>query len=504
MTETTEVWNTKEYQTIKGVEIVDKEILITFEDGEIIIVTRDQLIARDTNNAHWDQVFTDGYVIILPTPSGEYEIPWTKIRLLSDSSFATHWATKEEEQAKGIGQQLRKLRRSRNLTAKEVARRAGISPQSLSRIETGKHDVVFTTLRKILGAMGYSLKDLAEVAANAEDSLSFRGYINGLQNGGLKEEWILERLIPRSILERLREADAGEIKPLLEEANEIIKKVFGWELSQIIEGSELHTTSKAIAGMFRPQGRTVEAQASAYAVLAHYLALLTTSVCDELDQVILPESPKALRYGVLEQYGDISFESMVKYVWSLGIPILPLRDSGAFHGACWKIDNRPIIVLKQMTPYQGRWFFDLVHELGHVCMHLSDGEPEILELEEISPFSSITSAEVEASNFAIDVLLFGRAEELAEISVEYADGKLEFLKSAVIRVSASEHVAVDILANYLAFRLNTQGENWWGAANNLQITDPSPWTIARKEFMDRVDLSKISGADRQLILRVLS
>jgi hypothetical protein len=39
--------------------------------------------------------------------------------------------------------------------------RAGIHPQSLSRIEHGQHDVVFTTLRRVLAAMGCSLRDLA-------------------------------------------------------------------------------------------------------------------------------------------------------------------------------------------------------------------------------------------------------------------------------------------------------------------------------------------------------
>ncbi len=47
------------------------------------------------------------------------------------------------------------------MKSKELAERAGITPQSLSRIENGKHDVVFKTLQKILGAMGYALKDLA-------------------------------------------------------------------------------------------------------------------------------------------------------------------------------------------------------------------------------------------------------------------------------------------------------------------------------------------------------
>ncbi|MGH2388657.1 MAG: helix-turn-helix domain-containing protein, partial [Chloroflexota bacterium] len=46
------------------------------------------------------------------------------------------------------------------LTGKELADRAGITPQSLSRIEHGRHDIVFTTLKRLLAPMGYGLADL--------------------------------------------------------------------------------------------------------------------------------------------------------------------------------------------------------------------------------------------------------------------------------------------------------------------------------------------------------
>lgn len=38
-----------------------------------------------------------------------------------------------------------------------------ITPQSLSRIEHGHHDVAFQTLSRILAAMGCNLRDLADM-----------------------------------------------------------------------------------------------------------------------------------------------------------------------------------------------------------------------------------------------------------------------------------------------------------------------------------------------------
>ena len=53
-----------------------------------------------------------------------------------------------------LGDQLRSIRRSRNLTQKEVAERAGISQPALSRIELGGGVPDIETLRRLGNAMG--------------------------------------------------------------------------------------------------------------------------------------------------------------------------------------------------------------------------------------------------------------------------------------------------------------------------------------------------------------
>jgi hypothetical protein len=77
------------------------------------------------------------------------------------------------------------------------------------------------------------------------------------------------------------------------------------------------------------------------------------------------------------------------------------------------------------------------------------------------------------------------------------------LKSAVKRVASIENVPVDSLANYLAFRLSLEGTNWWGTAENLQNAGSNPFVIAKDVLLDRVDLSKLSDSDIQLVQRAL-
>ena len=43
--------------------------------------------------------------------------------------------------------------------------------------------------------------------------------------------------------------------------------------------------------------------------------------------------------------------------WQHGVPVLPLADPGAFYGACWHIDGRPVIALKHGMRSPDRWAF---------------------------------------------------------------------------------------------------------------------------------------------------
>jgi Zn-dependent peptidase ImmA (M78 family) len=206
---------------------------------------------------------------------------------------------------------------------------------------------------------------------------------------------------------------------------------------------------------------------------------------------------------VIDKYGVLDFESLLRYSWDLGIAVIPLHDPGGFYGACWRIEERNVIVLKQLTDAQARWAIDLGHELKHVASHLTDERPTLIESEEITLMAD-SGEEGEASDFASDLLLFGRAEELAQECVAQAQGSVERLKIAVQRVAAAHHVPVDALANYMAFRLSLQGINWWGAAHDLQIIDPPPWRIARDVFLERARLDHLGELDRGLLLSALS
>ena len=171
----------REYQCLVAVEHHEPQVLVRFENGDHVTVGASRLLPPDARGADWDALTFTPHEIVVPTADGEVEISWSTIRALTDRDYSNHLAAAAEEQARKVGQRLRALRESRGLTAREVAERAGITSQSLSRIEHGHHDVVYTTLQRILAAMGYTLRDLIvpppELATTPKrsDSLSSSG-----------------------------------------------------------------------------------------------------------------------------------------------------------------------------------------------------------------------------------------------------------------------------------------------------------------------------------------
>ncbi|MEM9290275.1 MAG: helix-turn-helix transcriptional regulator [Acidobacteriota bacterium] len=112
-----------------------------------------------------------------------------------------------------IGQALRKLRQARKLKQSEVAETAGITSPMLSAYETGKQRPSFSTIDKILVALGCSADDLTDAMRqeqqgneNAEPLLE--ELIRSLTNAGMSEseELLMEQVLPTlvAVLRHLR------------------------------------------------------------------------------------------------------------------------------------------------------------------------------------------------------------------------------------------------------------------------------------------------------------
>ena len=389
------------------------------------------------------------------------------------------------------------------LSQKELGDALGLKEQQIQRYEaTDYRQASFARLLQVAKALGLRLSEDLVLPTAVPDS---RTFLSLLRDVGLPKRFLLDRLVPRRIVEQWTSGVADAEEAVVRAGTRAVSRVFGWSPSSIL-GREQPAFARAAAATarYKLSANADERFVGVYTVYAHYLAMVVLRATEQLPTRAIPTDPEETHEAIRTRYGEVSFRTALSYCWDLGIPVLPLNDPGAFHGAFWRIAGRNVIVLKQRTRSLARWLFDLIHELDHAASEPEVSSREILEVSDSDRERRESDEEQHASWYAGEVILGGRAEELTKRCVTRARGSVELLKDAVTRVAQQEGVAVDSLANYVAFRLSLQDINWWGTATNLQPKDETPWEIARDVLLCQVDFTKLAPPDRELLTLALA
>jgi transcriptional regulator with XRE-family HTH domain len=387
------------------------------------------------------------------------------------------------------------------LTQKDLADRLEVKEQQVQRYEASEYaSASLHRLAEVSRALGIKVRqDILLPRARASLETLFRR----LRDVELDRDFVMRRLAPRLVAARVEAGAEGELDALQVAAR--VGRVFGWTVDDIFSDSPLRlAAAHAGPGRFKAPTRADERRLNAYAVYARFLATALLDATPHLSPQRIPGTPDAARRAIVSAYGSVDLEGALRYVWDLGIPVLPLADRGAFHGACWRIAGRNVIALKQKTSSAARWLFDLFHELWHCAQRPDQEDLAVVEASSNAREQRCSPEEEAASRFADDILLKGRSVELAGSCLREAQGRPENLKTAVKRVALREGVLVGALANYVAFHLSRQGVNWWGAATNLQQLDSAPWQTGRDLVLERANLGRLGEVDRELLVQALS
>ena len=397
-----------------------------------------------------------------------------------------------------------KARIASGLSQKALADRLGLKEQQIQRYESERYaSASYQRLREVASALGVRIRNdiLLPVAPN-----DFSGLVSKLRQVGLERDFLLSRLLPSPDAARAGGEIAGEDDDytLTSKAGAVLERVFGWTRDNVFGPQALVAPRFAAAeARFKMPANRAQETTSLYAAYANYLAVVALKGARSLLKVEIPTDPKAMRRCIQKQYKTVDLKSALHTAWDLGVVVLPLRDPGAFHGACWRYEGRNAVVLKQTSKHEARWLFDLLHELFHAGQRPEADTLEVIEADETSAERRKSDEEIAASQFAGDVVLDSKAEALAQASVQAARNSVERLKSVVPTIAAKNGVSVGALANYLAFRLSWQGVDWWGTAANLQVDDGDPWMTARDVFVERFPYDIDNELDRQLLDRAL-
>lgn len=403
-----------------------------------------------------------------------------------------------------ISDALIKARIASGMSQKELAEKLGLKEQQIQRYEaTGYRTASIDRVSEIVKVLGISVKE-DFFLSTAE--VSSRKLFDQLVHSGIDDQLVIKRILPTELVEKLGEGkgETEETKSFALKAASLISKIFNWDLADLF-GNDKLTLSTSVSGTtrFKVTGRADTKFLNFYTLYAHYLANLVLKASIHLDAKTISTDALAVRQDIIDRYGHIDFANAVRYMWDMGIPVLPLDDPGAFNGACWREKGRNVIVLKQRTDSLSRWLFDLLHEARHTSQNPDQETFTIIETEETSPERRESEEEQEASQFSGDVLLNGRSEELVKLCLQRAGRQIPRLKSIVSTVAQEENVAVADLANYMAFRLSIGGDNWWATANNLQEKG-NPVEIARNILFEKINFSHLTSSEKELLMRALS
>ncbi|MDQ3132290.1 MAG: helix-turn-helix domain-containing protein [Acidobacteriota bacterium] len=391
------------------------------------------------------------------------------------------------------------------LSQKALADKLGIKEQQLQRYEATEYaSASVERIKEVIKVLGLTIrKDVFLPDAPMTAASMFKR----LKEVGLNKDFVLNRLVPRSVAARLQNITRKEDEkiPVLQAAA-AISRILKCSVASLFGEAPLQFGEAAAVGRmrFKVKAGSNEKKTNAYAVYAMYLAGLTLDATVDLPQRTIPTDSAVVRQEVLTKFGAINFECVLKYYWNLGVPVLPLRDSGAFHGACVREDGRNVIVLKQQTASLAKWLDDLLHEGYHAGQSPEEKYREIIEHGETSEERRKSPEEQQAGKFSGDVILDGRGDELIVKCIKAADSDIKRLKSVVPQVAKRENVPVDALANHLAYKMWLVGKNWWGAANNLQDTSRQPWQIARDLFLKNVNFGSLNEIDGRLLEQAMS
>jgi transcriptional regulator with XRE-family HTH domain/Zn-dependent peptidase ImmA (M78 family) len=377
------------------------------------------------------------------------------------------------------------------LTQRELADRMGLKEQQIQRYEATRYEGAgYSRLVDVADAIGLQVRKQLELVASASPA----AVLQRLRALGFDETFIRRRIAPDLDLNR---RDVAEVA-------ERVSAIFDWPAEAILSGATLDPAQLggATARFKMPKGREGRS-ATIYTAYAHRLATLCARAMAARPRQAVPTDWKLFRQRLIEAYGAVDFRSVCAFAWDLGVVVLPLNDSGAFHGACWRIGGVNVVVLKQAHRYPARWLFDLLHELRHAAEHPEADEFEVVEGAETSDARRLSREEQLCSWFAGQVTLNGEAENLVKAALESARSDLPRLKGAIESVAQEHGVDVGALANYAAFRLSLQNTNWWGAAANLQDENYDPLAYAREVFFDRFAFEGLNDADLQLLTLAL-
>ncbi len=396
-----------------------------------------------------------------------------------------------------LPQNLIKARLSLRLSQKKLGALVELSEQQIQRYESTEYESAsISRIKQIATALELEVSKQLVVP---EGKFSIKNFFSKMSDIGLDRNFITKKLLPPSLAAKFEDE---EIAPDLlgYQTASYIGKIFGIDPNSILGKEPLVLNTDSLTNVrYKIPSNANKKKVNAYTVYAHYISLLVSQSVKHIPQTNIPDDPYVVRNNIFSTYGEISFENLLKYTWSCGIPVIVL-DPTSFHAACFRDSERSIIILTQKTDFEAKWMFNLLHEFYHA----SQGTTEIAE--SVKEIHDLDSDEERIANQFADIVLLGQDPHvLAERCLANSNWNVSLIKSNLKKIASEENIRADVLANYIAYRLsNEQKTSLWGISSNLQQPLPHARQMITDQLLSNIDFSSLASPDLELLKSILS
>lgn len=217
--------------------------------------------------------------------------------------------------------------------------------------------------------------------------------------------------------------------------------------------------------------------------------------------------PDELRAAILEDNALVSFETLLKLSWDIGIPVIRVRElppgyGKTIDGAAMEVSGRPVIIITSSQTSEGFLPWILAHELGHVLRgHLKDGP--IIDVNLNGPKPDSDPLEKEANEFAA-LLVFG-STGFAPCTDYLISG--ERLADAAMHTGYEQRIAPGLIATSWARNMSRSYEGkvvWAIATNALKALGEEnvKGSEIRRHMRLHLDSERVSESDAHFLAKV--
>lgn len=395
-----------------------------------------------------------------------------------------------------------KARIARGLTQKQLADLLEVKEQQIQRWEANHYSgASLQTISRCIQALNIITREEFFIPDKA---LTFSTFLTNLKNVGISSNLACKRILPIELTSSESPESSPNYFQYLFEAARNVSRIFGYSISDLLNvNGPLIPKCVSANVLYKTPVRANPITVNAYTIYAHYLACVVESCVEKTQSSNFPSDWHALFKATTQPNAPLTLSKALDYFWGAGVVVIPLRDGEAFHGAVWKIKETFVIVLKQNTALEARWIYDLLHEGGHIAKGHVTNDNSIVEETEISTVTT-SEVEVEANEWAENAIFDGDSEEIEQACVHECKSDTRNLKKAVLSVAYEFNINVGCLANHMAYRMQEEGEQWWGTAHKIQENGPNPFEVTRNFLLSRINLRSINEFDRELVIKALS